>query len=184
VGHMYVRSTVLLSSRAALQETGHFEAYERLLWDTDRTTLREMIAGVWVPLALAQGHYTACEALGFAPQKQHAMGLVTGRRANGTLLGTIARLAKSVGVTPWALLEQLPRFWSRGFDGGSIAVQKLGPKEARVVLTEQPLVRFAYFRNGLAGTAQEQLKPFCEDARVRVERQVNTTTAHYLYQWA
>jgi hypothetical protein len=123
--------------------------------------------------------------LGLPVNDQLAMGRKTGDRVNGTLLGTIARLAHTAGVTPWTLIEQLPRFWQRGFDGGDIAHEKLGPKEARITIREQPLMRYAYFRVGLAGTAEAQLKPFCARAFVRVERyDLRTFLTTYRYQWA
>jgi hypothetical protein len=179
-----VRSTVLISSRVALEQSGRFDEYQAHLKEADRASLRELIAGVWVPVHLADVHYAACESLGLRPADQHAIGCETGRRVNGTLLGTIARLAHSAGVTPWTLLDQLPRFWSRGFDGGNVLCEKLGPKEARVTIGDQPLLRYSYFRNGLAGTAQEQLRPFCARAYVRVERLDGGSIAHYRYQWA
>ncbi len=113
------------------------------------------------------------------------MGRKTGTRVNGTLLGTIARLARSTGVTPWTLIAQLPRFWNRGFDGGDITPEKMGPKEARVTIVEQPLMRFGYFRHGLAGTAEAQLSHFCSRAYVRVERfDPRSLATSYRYQWA
>lgn len=180
----HVRSTVLISSRIALETAGLVDKFEAQLTEADRDRLREAIAGVWLPMTLAEAHYRACESLGLSTADKVAMGRKTGARVNGTLLGTIARLAHSAGVTPWTLLEQLPRFWSRGFDGGDVYFEKLGPKEARVVVADQPLMKFAYFRYGLAGTAEEQLRPFCARAYVRVERQEKETATVYRYQWA
>jgi hypothetical protein len=181
----HIRSTVLISSRTALQGTPHYEAYERQLPPAARDALRDTIAGVWLPLDLAIAHYSACETLGFPPADQVAMGRKTGERVNGTLLGTIARLAHSAGVTPWTLIEQLSRFWRRGFDGADVTFEKLGPKEARVSLVDLPLLQISYFRNGLAGTCEAQLMPFCARAFVRVERyRPGQSVATYRYQWA
>jgi hypothetical protein len=181
----HIRSTVLISSRAALEASGRFDAYEGHLLTSHREALRNAIAGTWLPLDLAVAHYAACDALALGTTEQVNMGRKTGDRVNGTLLGTIARLARSAGVTPWTVLEQLPRFWSRGFDGGELSLEKLGPKEARVNILEQPLMRFGYFRHGLAGTAERQLAPFCSRAYVRVERfDPRTFAMSYRYQWA
>ena len=181
----HIRSTVLISSRAALLGTSHYEAYERQLPAAARDALRDTIAGVWLPLDLAIAHYTACETLGLAPTDQVAMGRKTGDRVNGTLLGTIARLAHTAGVTPWTLIEQLGRFWRRGFDGGEVTYERVGPKEARVFVVDLPLLQIGYFRNGLAGTCEAQLTPFCARAFIRVERyRPGQNTATYRYQWA
>jgi len=181
----HIRSTVIISSRAALEAEGRFAAYESHLAAAPRETLRSAIAGTWLTFDVAVAHYSACEALALATSDQAYMGRKTGTRVNGTLLGTIARLARSAGVTPWTLIDQLPRFWSRGFDGGEIQPERLGPKEARITILEQPLMRFEYFRHGLAGTAESQLTPFCSRAYVRVERfNAQTMATSYRYQWA
>jgi hypothetical protein len=181
----HIRSTVIISSRAALEAEGRFAEYESHLPIALREELRSAIAGTWLSFDVAVAHYAACEALALAASDQAHMGRKTGNRVNGTLLGTIARLARSAGVTPWTLIEQLPRFWSRGFDGGEIKPERLGPKEARITILEQPLMRFGYFRHGLAGTAETQLTPFCSRAYVRVERfDSHTCAASYRYQWA
>jgi hypothetical protein len=181
----HIRSTVLISSRAALQAAGRFEAYEAHFSPAQRTELTHAIAGTWLPFELAFAHYSACEALALPESEQIRMGRKTGDRVNGTLLGTIARLARSAGVTPWTLIEQLPRFWSRGFDGGEVQQVRLGPKEARITIAEQPLLRFRYFRYGLAGTAEMQLSPFCTRAFVRVEGfDARSFATAYRYQWA
>jgi len=179
-----VRSTVLISSRRALDATGFQESYERHLPETARAELGSVIAGVWLPMELGVAHYAACEALGLSNEEQVKMGRKTGERVNGTLLGTVARLAHSAGVTPWTLIEQLPRFWTRGFDGGDLSHVVLGPKEARVTIVDQPLMRFHYFRYGLAGTAELQLALFCRRAFVRVERfDARTFATTFRYQW-
>ena len=181
----HIRSTIVISSRAALETSGRLAAYEEHLLAAHRQSLRDAIAGTWMNLDVGVAHYSACEALLLTATEQVEMGRRTGSRVNGTLLGTIARLARSAGVTPWTLIEQLPRFWLRGFDGGDVKHDKLGPKEARVVISEQPLMRFAYFRHGLAGTAEAQLSHFCARAYVRVERfEPKNLSTSYRYQWA
>jgi hypothetical protein len=181
----HIRSTVVISSRAALVADARFAAYEGHLLTAHREALRSAIAGTWLRFEIAVAHYAACEALALGAGAQLEMGRKTGGRVNGTLLGTIARLARSAGVTPWTLIEQLPRFWSRGFDGGEVKSEQLGPKEARITILEQPLMRFGYFRHGLAGTAEMQMSHFCSRAYVRVERcDPRTLATSYRYQWA
>lgn len=181
----HVRSTLLISSRATLEAEGRFATYEGHLLPEHREVLRYAIAGTWLPFALALAHYSACEALALTVVEQVNIGRKTGERINGTLLGTIARLARSAGVAPWALVEQVPRFWARAFDGGEVTFEKLGPKEARIKVLEQPLMRFGYFRYGLAGTAAAQLMSFTSHAYVRVDRfDPKTLVTSYLYQWA
>ena len=101
---------------------------------------------MWIPTALAEAHYTACNGLGYAPREFAEMGKDVGDRIHGTMLSTAVRLAKGAGVTPWTIYAQFGRFWERIFIGGGIAVQKLGPKEAHVEVVGQPLVGIHYYR--------------------------------------
>ena len=146
-----VRSTVLTSSRLGLREAGHFARYESLLGAEDRGALSRIAEGTWLPIALAEAHYTACDELGLSDDETVSLGALAGRHAQATFLSTIVRFAKGVGATPWSALTQFPRLWARGFVGGAPAVYKVGPKDARVEAVDWPLARIRYSRNGFRG---------------------------------
>ena len=85
-----------------------------------------------------------------------------GERVNGTLLGMLVRMARTVGVTPWSALAQSAKLYGRLFCGGGIAVFKHGPKDASVQIVGNPLCDIDYFRAGLGGVYQAALRLFCQ----------------------
>jgi hypothetical protein len=103
-----VRSTLLLSSRASLTSNGFFDECERDLPDRSKIALGEIIAGTWLPIDLVMEHYGACDLLELSRAQQVALGRTNCERLSGTLLGTLAKLARSAGTTPGMLIEQFP----------------------------------------------------------------------------
>jgi hypothetical protein len=157
----HARSTILLGSIASLRNAGHFEAYSAALSSAHREALLEAVAGTWIPLEVALAHYRACAALGLTADAEAELGSSTFGQA-GSIFGTIMRLGKGAGVTPWTVLPQFQRFWDRGYDGGGLRVLRLGPKEARVDLIQCPLADIRYYRNACRGLAVTVLQLFCQ----------------------
>jgi hypothetical protein len=179
-----VRSTLLLSSRTSLVASGYFAEYESHLDPAARTELDGIIAGTWLPIALVTAHYAACDALKLTRQAQTGLGRTNGERLGGTLLGTLAKLARNTGTTPITLVEQFPRFWGRIFEGGGIAYEARGPKDIEVIASASPLLRSTHFRNGLAGIVESILALVCERIFIRItDYKEGPATATYLVQW-
>lgn len=147
-----IRSTLLAGSLQTLRAKGHFDAYIEALPKELHSQVLEVVAGSWMPIAIGMAHYSACEAIGLTPTEQFNNGREVSTRVQNTLLGLLARTAKTLGgVTPWTGLEQFQRMWDRVMLGGSGAVYRLGPKEARVEAHGNPLVQWPYFRNSWRG---------------------------------
>jgi hypothetical protein len=180
-----VRSTLLLASRTSLTALGRFDQYAAHLPESTRSRLNELIAGTWLPVEVAAEHWAACDALGLNPDDQMALGRTNGERLRGTLLGTLARMARGAGTTPLTLVEQFPRFWGRIFQGGGMTYSVRGPKDVVVTASADPILRSPHFRNGLAGTASSILSLVCTRLFVRVTAyDAATATGAYLMQWA
>jgi hypothetical protein len=156
-----VKSTLLVASLQRLREMGREADYLRTLPPAERAAIVESVAGTWLPTDVAVAHYEACEALGLTDEEQVEVGRAVGVRLRGTLLGTVVRMAKEGGVSPWAVIPHFPRFWSRLFEGSALLGWKLGPKEARIECVAMPLVDVRYFRNALRGQTQGILDLFC-----------------------
>jgi hypothetical protein len=139
----HVRSTLLTASLQALRQQGHFDRYLQGLPARYHDALLLNVAGQWLPVDVGVAHYRACEALALDAAQLDAIGSEVGRRAQGTFLGTLVR---ATGMTPWPALLQAPRLMARLFQGGGVEVAKLGPKEARVVCSGNPLATIPYFR--------------------------------------
>jgi hypothetical protein len=146
-----VRSTLLVSSLRSVRSRGLFEHYLALLPQEHHETVRSTIAGVWLPVRVALAHYEACDGLGLTSEEQLAIGREVGAAIQGTFMGTMVKMAKGAGVTPWAIFSQYQKLWDRLLDGGAIEVTKVAPKEMLLECINLPLVRIPYFRTAFRG---------------------------------
>ncbi len=161
-----VRSTLIASSLRSVREHGHIDAYLGKLDVAWHETILHSVAGVWMPVAAGTAHYRACDALQMSPVEQMQIGREVGDRIQGTFLASMVRAARGAGITPWRALDYTHRLYNRLFEGGGMAVVKLGPKEARVEMASNPIVGVSYFRNGLRGIYQVAVELFCTKAYV------------------
>jgi hypothetical protein len=158
-----IRSTQLAASVLALRARGHFDAYLPNLPAPYHEAVLRSAPGTWLPIEVGVAHYRAAQALALSVDEQVAMGTGVAERIQNGLLGTLVRLAKTAGVTPWMGLEYFPRLWQRTLIGGGVAVYKLGPKEARIECHGAPeLAELTYFRNGFRGMFASSGRLFCQ----------------------
>jgi hypothetical protein len=164
----HMRGTWLTASQATIRERGLGQRYEAAIASEHREAVLSVVAGVWVPMDVVRAHYLACDALGLPEEDLVDIGAAAARRANATHLAFIARLAQGAGVTPWTIMAQFHRAWTRMCDGGgAVGVQKRGPKEARVLVVGYPLAAMRYNRVTMRGIAAGFLEMFCEKAYVK-----------------
>jgi hypothetical protein len=147
----HVRSTLITSSLTAIRKRGYMPAYERLVPALHRETLLSCIAGVWLPMATGIAHYQTCDALNLSATEVYDIGLDVSVQVQATFLGTLSKMAKSAGVTPWTGLAQFQRLWDRVLDGGGVSVVRVGPKDAHIEIVALPLVDIPYFRVAFRG---------------------------------
>lgn len=179
------RSTWLSSSLRALKERGLMDRYLAALPREHHEAVLTTVAGVWLPTAVATAHYQACEALALAEDEQIAIGAEVGRHAQGTVLGTAVRLARDVGVTPWTILERLPQVWLRIWQGGAVAIYRLGPKDARLEIAGWPCARIPYLRTAMRGVVGGLIELFCRKAYVTpLPKLCGTNVLAYRISWA
>jgi len=155
------KSTVLQSSVAAVRMSTRFDAYMRHLPPAHQQVLLHAVAGTWIPIDVAHAHYEACDAAGFTADEAFANGRRTFDQAGQVVFGTVLKMAKAAGVTPWTTLEQLQRFCARGYDGGGVQVHRLGPKEARIQVVKVRLMESPYYRGALRGVFASAMELFC-----------------------
>jgi hypothetical protein len=180
----HARSTILLSSINVIRASSHWDAYLAALPPAYRGALLDAVAGTWVPIEAALAHYRACDGLNLPVDVQLANGRGTFERAGATIFGTITKMAREVGVTPWTLLPHMQRFWDRGYDGGGISVVEVGPKEARIEGIQVRLLESRYYRNALRGLLSAVLGMFT--VKVYIVERPNVhgdDSAVYRAQW-
>jgi hypothetical protein len=180
----HVRSTLMLGGLASLEAAGFLDAYAAVAPPDVRTTIQTSVAGMWIPIETAVAHYLACDRIGVSSDSAAKLGRGTFARTKGLLLGTAIGIAKTAGVTPWALVPHLQRFVQRGMDGGGVRALKLGPKEVQIDLVACPLLESHYFRGALRGLTTTLLELVCRKAYLH-ERGVDdpNTAISFRAQW-
>jgi hypothetical protein len=179
-----VRSTLLASSLMGLRGRGLIDPYLKALPKEAHSPILDAVAGQWLDVELAMAHYAACEELALPVEEQFAAGWQVADRIQNSLLGTLVRIAKGAGVTPWTGLEYFQRLWDRLLLGGSGAVYRLGPKEARVEICGVPMVQFAYFRNGWRGMFGGSGQLFANRLYIHeIPRHTTGTTTAFRVSW-
>jgi hypothetical protein len=178
----HARSTVLLGSFEALRASGRFDEYVGHLAPEHKDALLQAVAGTWIPMDAAVAHYAACDKLAVSHEQAFANGRTNFDKTGGALLGTVIRMAKTAGVTPWTLYPQFQRFWERAYDGGSVSIYKLGPKEARFEITHLVLLESPYYRIVLRGLVTRVIELFCTKAYI-AERRHGSASVTWRVQW-
>ena len=180
-----VRSALLTSSLLSVRERGHETRYLTLLDPRYHDALLYNPAGLWVPLAIAEAHYDACDRLQLPAADILSMGNAFGVASARSVFGIVTKLAREGGVTPWTLMNHLPAVWSRIYRGSAIGMTKQGPKEGCFEVAGTPLARFAYWRIALRGICGSVLGPLCRVCHVReLPAYTSATRVGYRVSWA
>jgi hypothetical protein len=180
----HYRSTWVVSSLQSLRAAGLFDRYVALLPTTMKSEILDAVAGVWMPMPIARAHYVACDELGLTTDEQLALGASVGERAQGNVLSNVVRAARGAGVTPWTIFPQFQRLWARGANGGSVAVFRLGPKDARAEFMGCELFDVAYFRHAFRGVVLGILSLFCRRAYAHEAQKRARGEVTFHMQWA
>ena len=163
----HIRSTVLCSSVTELRARGLFDRYRAIVPDAAAEQILSAVAATWMPIATAEAHFGACELLGVSGNDVFEMGRASGQRLQQSVANAFLLLARGVGVTPLAIFPTYARVWGRHFDGGTVIVERVGPKDVVLAIREQPLMRYAYFRHGFRGMTDAVVRMFAQTVYVR-----------------
>jgi hypothetical protein len=150
----HVRSTLLQSSLTFLKERGHYDRYLTILDPAHVEVITSTLAPTWLPIEMAVAHYAACDALELDDAERIAIGEAVGNKIQGTFMTTLVRTVRAAGVTPWTLLERFDRLWGRLFQGGSVQLVKVGPKDLTIELLAARVTRYEYFRTAFIGVVR------------------------------
>lgn len=153
-----VRSTILQMSVNLLRDHGHGGRYLELVDPTYRATILESIVPTWLSLQVADAHYRACDALALSDNDQLAMGKAMGDRIQATYLATLMKTAKASGLSPMVLFSRFDRAWPRAFQGGSLQLTQVGPKDVVLEVRGAQLTRYSYFRRAFVGVVRAALQ--------------------------
>jgi hypothetical protein len=163
-----VRSTLVTSGLAQLRERRLFDRYLVAMPPPHREAIPGLTAGVWLPTEFMLAHYAAWDSLTLSTEHVRAIGAAIAARAADSFLGSLKHIASGLGATPWTMLAQYQRLWSRAFDGGGIRISRIGPKEATLAFSEIPFAPSAYFRGSLLALHENGLSLFSSKVYARV----------------
>jgi hypothetical protein len=145
-----VRNVLLQTSLNELQAKGHYDRYVQLIAPDTLEQLQTFLAPGWVPIEIAHAHYAACERLGLTSEQTDRLGTRIGERLQQTVLVSYAKTARDPAFDVWKLMPSLYRVWGRVYQGGSVQITRLGPRESLIEQVGFVLNRYAYYREAQA----------------------------------
>lgn len=145
-----LRSTLLQSSLAAIDRLGLRDAYFRNLPKEHHATINNIVIGTWIPIEIGLAHYGAINRLELSSDQAHANGRLIAERVQSSFGKTVFRSLGNA-ISPLGALERTPAFFERLMRGGGVAVDQMGPKDARVEIRESRIGQYPYVRHAWAG---------------------------------
>lgn len=141
-----VRNVFIQSSLAGLKANGFYDRYVELI---DPAVLSELLSSLgpgWVPVELVSAHYEACDGLMLSQPELTKIGSQVGDRLQESVLISSAKRVREADFDLWDVMLSLHRMWARLYQGGSVQVVKLGPREKLIETRGFSLFRFHYYR--------------------------------------
>lgn len=115
-----IRSTVRMASVQALRDHDWLDAYERAAPPKLLETIQTAVVGSWLPLEIADAHYTTCDSLAISVLEQIEIGGDVARRLPQTLLGNLANVARASGaVSPLTVLRRFNQLHAQSWIGSA-----------------------------------------------------------------
>jgi hypothetical protein len=163
----HIRSTLLASSIQTLRERGLLDRYLHCLPKDQHGLLLAPQAPCWIPIEIAEIHYTSCERMELASDELNALWEAVLRSVTQTVIAQFVRSGRAIGGTPWHSLAQAERLFSRLKRGGAIRVTRRGPKEALIESSSCTLYRIPYFASAYTALLRAAALMFAKTAYAR-----------------
>jgi hypothetical protein len=162
-----VRGTLLIASRSQVRAFGAFEAYEKALPEPCRRELEAIVATSWVPVGLVHDHLAAIDSLGIDDDLILQGAMNVANKLHGVFLATLVKTVRGSGVGPLAGTPIIHKIWARVFDGGALGAEQVGPKDLRLAVRGNPLIRHRYHRVAIRTHVKMGVQIFSRVAHVR-----------------
>jgi hypothetical protein len=173
----------MVTAQGLLREMGKIAAYEEGIAPETRPAVFGIVPGSWIPVETALAHHRAIDGLRLPASDQITLATGSGEKMQSALTGTILRMSREIGVTPWTLMPHGQRIWDRVCRGGDMSVERVGPKEVVVRMYGLPLFTSSYFRVAARYVLQSGLSHWC--TRCFVTEVTHTPTSITLREaWA
>lgn len=83
----------------------------------------------WLPVELAVAHYQALDPLNLSLEQIDTLAKNVGERIQNTVLVSAAKRTRDSDFDIWSEAPSFHRMWSRLYQGGSVQIRKLGPRQ-------------------------------------------------------
>jgi hypothetical protein len=163
-----VRGSLIASSLATLRELDLFDTYLSHLPLEHHDDILYVLAASWIPVELANVHYSACDAMALTDAQLEAIGNKVSQRIVNTFLGTLLRTARVVAPPARVPLKHYPRLWDRLLKGGGCSVGMRGACDARIESHGVPMFQYRYFRIAFAGLIRGAALMFRSNVHARI----------------
>jgi hypothetical protein len=178
----HYRTTGTVACLRLLDERGLRARYDAHVAPEHRTTIAEMVPATWMTVEVALAHFGAVDSLGLTSAELLELGTTAGAGVTSSQTGTLLRMTREMGLTPWSIFRHGQRIWDRMCKGGDLSIERRGPKEAIVTLHGVPTTSSTYFRVMMRGVFQAGLTPWCTKGYVS-EIAVTPTTLSFREAW-
>lgn len=175
-----MRGTNFIAGRRWLRDHDLELRYLSALPAAARSAIELMDAADWAPMEVVIVHYAALDSLETTYEERLALGGWVSGHINGVVLSTVARLAGSVGLSPFVPLSRAAKLFARNFRHGAAAAYKVGPTEARFEVHGCPMASSVSHRDHLLGALLHGAKPFAADVHVSELSARRTATSYAL----
>ena len=145
------RGTVFLLDWRWLRSCNEYDRYVSRLQPALRDAILAATAGDWLSIELVHAHYRALDSMELTREQAFACGVMVGEALHGALLRTLVKLASHLGATPWTVMGQAPKLWSRSWRGGGFRCFRVGERSARLEIVKNPASRSAFHRASVTG---------------------------------
>jgi hypothetical protein len=164
-----VRGTLIVTSRGQIRSFGRYDEYEHALRPESRELLDAVIASSWVPVSLVQEHLSAIDSLGLTEETILNGALGVAEKLHGIFLSTFVKTVRASGMGPLTGAPVVAKIWARIFEGGAIGLQQTGPKDSRLVIRGNVLLKSRYHRIAIRNHYKMGIQVFARVAHVREE---------------
>lgn len=155
-----VKNVLLQASLARLKETGLYPRYAANVSPSVPEQIESNLAMSWMPIELAVAHYGACESMVLDTEQVTEVGTGVGERVKETQLVTSSKKTREEDTSNWDNMGSLYRIWARSFQGGSVQIVKLGPKDMLLEQRGFVLTQYRYYRQAQLAVLRSSFEAF------------------------
>jgi hypothetical protein len=161
---------LIIAGLQTLRAQGLYDSYVEHAAPKLRDEILSLVAGLWVPVALALEHYQTMDRLALPKSTIEGIGSEFAERGARTVLASPAHPHQGPS-TPWDVLKTAHRNLDTNWRGSDVMVTKEGPEHATFVWAGQPCASVPYFVTSWGAFLRARINLYCTKAIHRIVRE-------------